>query len=461
MARNKSPPHRECRCVVAQAPVQKMVDIDIEFRLAKRETLVPYRRSAAPGGMELIADVSTVLNRPLTQADTHFYRVASCSFTSNAEPPGVFVIFAAGNALAYDQIGWCLQQYGPFREWVHGLLRRPSYPPHVRIGSPVSPPRPGTAERVGSPETSVSTATLSLSPVTRTELTPHTVVENGAVHVACIILHAIHAFGPLRDDRAPPTEGMVHAEAVCTGVFPGQRYGDGYRVPGVTFVRNPVSFVLPIVQTLETERMYAVVVGQYRLADATPGVAVGYIEGVEPRDAEVYGGNEVHDAHLTFELPAGQIDSKGDFKAKAMDELREETGLAIALEKTHCLNPGMACHFSIGGCTEKAYGYYTHEIMQLEKMRALANGGTRGVGADEKTVVRFVPLHRLAEFTGDAKAHFALSRLAIVRPDLMAKVRAQEPRDPMCTGKGVENGFRGWLKWFGLTWVGGNKDAEV
>lgn len=435
-----------------------MADIDIDFRLANREALVPYRRSNAPGGMELVADVATALNRPVTQADAHFFRVASCSFTSTSSAPGGFIIYAAGNNLAYDQIGWCLQQFAPFREWVRGLLRRPEYPPHVLHALPK--PKPGVSLRVV-PTHGADEPTLS--PDSRVEVTAHTVVEKGALSVACIILHAVHAFGPLREGATPPMEGMVHAEAICTGVFPGQRLGDGYRVSGVTFVRNPVCFVLPIVQVRETGRLFAVVVGQYRLCDSSPGVPDVYThEGIEPFDASVYGGNEFHDAHLTFEIPAGQIDTKGEFRAKAMDELREETGLVIPLEKSRCLNTGLPCHFSIGGCTEKGYGYYTMETLSADGMRKLASGGVRGVGSAEKTVVRFVPLHRLAEFTGDAKAHFALSRLAVVDPELVAQVRRQGGKEPTCVGKGGEGKLRGWLKWFGFSWVGGGgKDLEA
>ena len=178
----------------------------------------------------------------------------------------------------------------------------------------------------------------------------------------------------------------VYVERV---VFFGSRHGfvlasaqakalDGTAIPTTVFLRGDSVAVLPVL-TDSAGRIWTLLLRQARV----------------PVGAAAY-----------EEIPAGMLDG-GVFASKALDELREETGVDLGITEAD-LELLEQVHPSPGACDESIRIYAAHKLIDDETLARLS--GAKGGNPDEheSITVEVVPLADLAfRATADMKARLA------------------------------------------------------
>eukprot|EP00960_Hanusia_phi_P004568 132994-Hanusia_phi.AAC.1 len=149
---------------------------------------------------------------------------------------------------------------------------------------------------------------------------------------------------------------------------------DGKAVPGIVFMRGGAVAMLIVITCKETKK-------QYSLLTVQPRVPVGRAS--------------------LYELPAGMLDSSGDFVGVAAKELEEETGLKVQKKDLIDLTEkafGGSCpgvYPSAGGCDEFLRIFLYRTKMEPEEISGLQDKCTGVLEEGEVIKLKVVPLDDL------------------------------------------------------------------
>ncbi|CAG5016794.1 hypothetical protein DYBT9275_05637 [Dyadobacter sp. CECT 9275] len=135
---------------------------------------------------------------------------------------------------------------------------------------------------------------------------------------------------------------------------------EGYKIPPICFIKGEVVCVLICFIDIETREKFLLLVQQRRICDGS----------------------------LTFEHPAGMLDSESDAAAVAAREVWEETGIEIAKESLIQLGKE-PCYPSTGTSDEAMYFFYCEIELTGEEIRGYHNQA-QGLLSDHEYINTYV-----------------------------------------------------------------------
>ena len=160
-----------------------------------------------------------------------------------------------------------------------------------------------------------------------------------------------------------------HGEVLFSLLYTVATTPEGYKIPPLLFLKGEVVSCLICLIDSETREKYLLLVQQRRICDGS----------------------------MTFEHPAGMLDSERDAAAVAAREVFEETGIAVDAAQLVPLNRD-AFYPSTGTSDEAMYLFYCELEMAHEKIRSY-HENEQGLVSDHEHirtyVVPFLEGHRL------------------------------------------------------------------
>ncbi len=151
-----------------------------------------------------------------------------------------------------------------------------------------------------------------------------------------------------------------HGEVLFSLVYTDATTPEGYKIPPICFLKGEVVCVLICFIEVETREKYLLLVQQRRICDGS----------------------------LTYEHPAGMLDSESDAAAVAAREVFEETGILV--DKTDLVQlRSEPCYPSTGTSDEAMYFFYCELELTMEQIGSY-HEQTQGVLSEHEHISTFV-----------------------------------------------------------------------
>lgn len=151
-----------------------------------------------------------------------------------------------------------------------------------------------------------------------------------------------------------------HGEVLFSLLYTDATTPEGYKIPPICFLKGEVVSVLVCFVEAETREKFLLLVQQRRICDGS----------------------------LTFEHPAGMLDSESDAAAVAAREVFEETGILIEKSKLVQLNKEPD-YPSTGTSDEAMYFFYCELELTADQIRGY-HKQTQGVLSEHEYISTFV-----------------------------------------------------------------------
>lgn len=151
-----------------------------------------------------------------------------------------------------------------------------------------------------------------------------------------------------------------HGEVLFSLLYTHATTPEGNKIPPICFLKGEVVSVLICLIDSETREKYMLLVRQRRICDGS----------------------------MTYEHPAGMLDSESDAAAVAAREVLEETGIAVTKEQLTSLNTE-PCYPSTGTSDEAMY-FFCCELEMTASQIASYHNSAQGLLADDEHIQTFV-----------------------------------------------------------------------